>query len=337
MNLITGATGLVGAHLALRLLQQGKPVAAIRRAGSDIQKTRQLFAQYKAEALFERIDWRDADICDIYSLLDAFDGVETVYHCAGFVSFVPTDRALIHRINAEGTANVVNACLEKRIAYLVHASSIATLQNPDIKTNINETVYWKSSPRANDYAISKYNAEREVWRGIEEGLHASIVNPGVIIGPGFWNQGSGKLIPQLYKNSTFYTKGMTGYVDVRDVASIMAELGEKRPASKRYVLVEGSYSFKTVFTEICKAIGRKAPGIQAGTGLLWLGRMADRLRSWITGSPRVLTKAIANASLDRHSYDSSLVQRELNYQFIPFNDSIRFACASFLDHRSQRS
>ena len=190
MNLITGATGIVGAHVALQLLLQNKPVVAIKREGSDVSKTKKLFSYYTSEAdvLFNKIKWINADLNDIYSLLDALDGIETVYHCAGFVSFNSKDNKQMHRVNSDGTANMVNACLEKNIKAFCHVSSIATLQNPDIKKNIDETVYWKSSPYASDYAISKYNGEREVWRGIEEGLNAVIVNPGIILSPGFWSQ-----------------------------------------------------------------------------------------------------------------------------------------------------
>jgi nucleoside-diphosphate-sugar epimerase len=259
MNLITGATGLVGAHVALQLLQENKLVVAIKREGSDISKTKKLFSYYTSDAniLFNKIKWVDADVCDIYSLLEALEGVNTVYHCAGFVSFNSKDNKQMHRINAEGTANVVNACLEKKINALCHVSSIATLQNPDITKNIDESVYWKSSPNASDYAISKYNGEREVWRGIEEGLNAVIVNPGIILGPGFWHQSSGKLIEASYKGNPFYTKGSSATIDARDVASCMIQLTEKKEFSKRFVLIENNYSFKEILSLVHKALGKK--------------------------------------------------------------------------------
>jgi dihydroflavonol-4-reductase len=254
MNLITGATGLVGAHVALQLLQQNKSVVAIKRDVSDISKTKKLFSYYTSDAniLFNKIKWVDADVCDIYSLLDALEGIETVYHCAGFVSFNSKDNKQMHRINAEGTANVVNACLEKNIKALCHVSSIATLQNPDITKNIDESVYWKSSPNASDYAISKYNGEREVWRGTEEGLNAVIVNPGIILGPGFWHQSSGKLIETCYKGNPFYTNGSSATIDAKDVASCMIQLTEKKEFSKRFVLIENNYSFKEILSKFIK-------------------------------------------------------------------------------------
>ena len=256
MNLITGATGLVGAHVALQLLQQGKTVCAIKREGSDVLKTKNLFSYYTPDFdnLFNKIKWIEADVSDIYSLLDALEGVNTVYHCAGFVSFNRKQKKQIHAINTVGTANMVNACLEKKTANFCYVSSIATLQNPDITKNIDESVYWKSSPTASDYAISKYNGEREVWRGIEEGLQAVIVNPGIIIGPGFWKQSSGKLIEACYKGNPFYTEGSSATVDAKDVADCMIQLVEKKHFGKRFVLTENNYSFKEILSEIHKSI-----------------------------------------------------------------------------------
>jgi dihydroflavonol-4-reductase len=333
MNLITGATGLVGAHITLQLLQQNKNVVAIKRNKSDVIKTKKLFSYYTTDAdvLFNKIKWVDADICDIYSLLDALDGIETVYHCAGFVSFNSKDSQQMHRVNSEGTANVVNACLEKNIKALCHVSSIATLQNPDITKNIDESVYWKSSPRANDYAISKYNGEREVWRGNEEGLNVVIVNPGIILGPGFWNQSSGKLIRSCYKGNPFYTNGTSATIDAKDVASCMILLTENKHFNKRFVLIENNYSFKEILSEVHKALGKKEPNIEAGKVLLTLGKWIDGLRCAISGNEQLITKETVNAGLDQNSYNNDSVKSTLNYQFIPFQETVKFVCQSYLD------
>lgn len=333
MNLITGATGLVGAHLILQLLQQNKPVAAIKRDGSDILKTKKLFSYYTSESenLFNKIKWIEADVCDIYSLLDALQGIETVYHCAGFVSFNSKDNKQMHRINAEGTANLVNACLEKNIKALCHVSSIATLQNPDITININESVYWKSSPLVSDYAISKYNGEREVWRGIEEGLSAVIVNPGIILGPGFWNQSSGKLIEKCYQGIAFYTNGSSATIDARDVATCMIQLTEKKEFNKRFILTENNYSYKEVLLLLHNALGKKEPSIEAGKVLLTMGKWLDGIKSFFTNKEQLITKETINTTLDNNSYDNKRVKDTLNYQFIPLKATIQFVCNTYLN------
>lgn len=332
MNLITGATGLVGAHVALQLLQAKQPVAAIKRSSSDVSKTKNLFSYYTNEPdlLFNQIKWIDADVSDIYSLLDALDGITTVYHCAGFVSFDDKkDGKQLQKINAEGTANMVNACLEKKNVVLCHVSSIATLQNPDITSNINESLIWKSSPTASQYAISKYNGEREVWRGIEEGLQAVIVNPSIILGPGFWNQSSGKLFSDAVKRGSFYTDGGSAFVDARDVANCMIQLTQKQLLGKRYILSEGNYAFKDITTRILKEFDSKAPSIHAGKALLKIGQWLDGLATLFTGKERLLTNNIVNSLVETTTYNNQRIVETLNYQFIPLNDSIQFICNAF--------
>lgn len=333
MNLVTGATGIVGAHVALELLKSNKPVVAIKRADSDLAKTKKLFSYYSTDAqlLFDRIKWVEADISDIYSLLDVLEGIQTVYHCAGFVSFNKKDRKQLYKINAEGTANIVNACLEKNIPALCHVSTIATLQNPDITQNIDESVYWKSSPIASDYAISKYNGEREVWRGIEEGLNAVIVNPGVILSPGFWDQSSGKIIKNCYKGTSFYTNGSCGTIDAKDVASCMIQLVEKKQFNKRFVLTENNYSFKELFSMLHKQLGKKEPSIEAGKWILKLAQYADGIRAMITGTEQILTKETVIAALEKSTFNNQRIKEAIQYQFVPLSETTKFVCQAYLN------
>ena len=333
MNLITGATGLVGAHVALQLLRQQKTVVAIKRLSSDTTKTKKLFSYYTSdyESLFQQIKWIDADICDIYSVLDAIEGIDVVYHCAGFVSFNKKDIKQLYKINAEGTANIVNACLEKNIKTLCHVSSIATLQNPDITQNIDESVYWKSSPIASDYAISKYNGEREVWRGIEEGLNAVIVNPSIILGPGFWNQSSGKLIPTCYKGTPFYTNGSSAIVNAIDVANCMIALVAKNLTGKRYILSENNYTFKEIISTIQKQFHKKEPHIHAGKTLLTLAKWADSLSYMFTGKEQTVTANMIHSVLEKNTYSNARITKTLNLSFTPFTETVQFICNAYLN------
>lgn len=332
MNLITGATGIVGAHVVLKLLQNNKPVIAIKRKGSDVTKTKKLFSYYTNdfENLFMQIKWIDADLNDIYSLLDALEGIETVYHCAGFVSFNSKDKKQLYKINAEGTANLVNACLEKNIKAFCHVSTIATLQNPDITKNIDESVYWKSSPTASDYAISKYNGEREVWRGIEEGLNAVIVNPGVILSPGFWEQSSGKIISRAYKGNPFYTNGGSAVVHALDVAECMIKLTEQQRFNKRFVLIENNYSFKELFTHIQQQLGKKVPSIEANKWMLKLAQWGNGFWSALSGQEQLITKETVLAALEHNTYNNQQIKQTLQHQFIPLQETVKFVCEAYL-------
>ncbi len=335
MNLITGATGLVGAHVALQLIQNNQTVVAIKRSGSDLSKTLQLFSYYSSDyqRLFNQIKWVDADVCDIYSLLDALDGITNVYHCAGFISFNSKDKKQLHQVNAEGTANIVNACLEKKIQALCHVSSIATLHNPDITKNIDESVYWKSSPLASDYAISKYNGEREVWRGIEEGLPAVIVNPGIIFGPGFWKQSTGKLIETCYKGSPFYTNGSCGTIDVRDLATYMIELLNQKILNQRFILTEGNHSYKEILSLTHNFLNKKLPSIEAGKALLTIAKGLDAFRCFFTKKEPIITKATIIGALEEMSFNNHKIKTALDIPFIPLEETLKFICHLYLSDK----
>ena len=244
MILVTGATGLVGSHLMLQLLQDNQPVSAIYRTNHSIQNTRSVFALYGHEALFDRIDWIEADITDIPALEFAFRNIDYVYHCAACISFDPADEELLRKTNIEGTANVVNFCLQYGIKKLCYVSSIAALGDlKEGEQTITEETEWNPEKSHSDYAISKYGAEMEIWRGQQEGLEVVIVNPGVILGPLFWESGSGEIFTRVANGLLFYTKGTTGFTTVEDVVTIMTKLMESDVHGERFIIISKNVSF----------------------------------------------------------------------------------------------
>jgi dihydroflavonol-4-reductase len=329
MNLITGATGIIGSHTVLRLLQAGKPVIACRQKGSDISKVEKLFSFYQSPDLFEKIQWADVDVCDIFSIEEALEGVHTVYHCAGYVSFNKRDRKKLFKINETGTANVVNACIDKNIV-LCHVSSIATINNLDYKSRLTESVFWKTSGRESDYAISKYNAEREVWRGIEEGLKAVIVNPGLVLSPGFWDQSSSRIFSTCYKGNLYYTLGNVGLVSANDVAAAMIQLTEGKHFANRYILIEGNYSFKDLFCQVQRNFGKKEPSINASAGMLKLAWIINAVSSKFTKKEPALTKSIISSALNRQQLSNEKVIQTLGYAFEPIPRVISQICSFYL-------
>ena len=230
MILVTGGTGLVGTHLLYDLVRSGKKVRALKRNSSDISSVKKVFSYYSSDVdeLMKEIEWVNADLLDVYTLLDVMEGVTDVYHCAAMVSFEPKHIDEMLRVNIEGTANMVNAALEKGIRKFCHISSIATVGRSEHGAVSTEETFWKSSPDNSNYAISKYGAEREVWRAAEEGLNVVIVNPSLIIGAGNWQQSSSNMFSKAYKGIKFYTDGENGFVDVRDVASVAIKLMESK-------------------------------------------------------------------------------------------------------------
>jgi dihydroflavonol-4-reductase len=335
VNLVTGATGILGSHVVLELLRRNQPVTACRQKSSDVAQVKQLFAFYTADAeqLFQKIKWVEVDIRDLFSIEEALEGISTVYHCAGLVSFHKKDRHRLTEINEKGTANVVNACLHKKNMTLCHVSSIATINNSDYLQELNEEVFWKTSGRENDYAISKYNGEREVWRGMEEGLDALIVNPGVILSPGFWDQSSSRLFNACYKGNRFYTQGTSAYISAPDAAKAMVDLTTKRLFTNRYILIENNYSFYEVLNRIHKGLHKPAPSFKVPPLLLRLAIAFSGLAAFFSGRNARLTKAMMNAAFNRQLFSNKKLRETLDYQFTPIGETIEAICNYYLSQK----
>jgi len=322
LNLVTGATGLVGSHLLLTLLQQGKPVIAMKRSNSDIKEVETIFSYYTSDykELYKKIIWREADLMDVMGLDELLKEVTTVYHCAALVSLNDKDKEQLLRSNRDGTAKLVNACLTNKIEAFCFVSSIATLQNKDITSDIDETVFWKTSPGQNIYSLSKYLSEQEVWRGIEEGLNAVIVNPGVIIGPGNWGRGTGRLVSLSEKGVKFYTEGVTGFIAAKDVVDIMVALINKKAFGERFILVENNYSFKYILQKIHAELGKPAPKINAGKLLLTLGRIFSFL---LPGDQKISSSTISGL-LNKTTYSGKKLSSFLDYKPQTIDECINF-------------
>ena len=261
MILVTGGTGLVGSHLLVRLAQENEPIRAIYRTSESIEKTKKVFSYYSniAKDLFANIEWVQADITEVPSMIPAFKGVKKVYHCAAVISFDPTAYRTMRKVNIHGTAIIANLAIDAKVEKLCFVSSIATIGDDPKKEFANEENDWVGNEKNNGYAITKYGAETEVWRASQEGVDVVIVNPGVILGSGFWTTGSGKMFSQIDKEFSYYSNGVTGFVGVKDVVGCMVQLMQSNCKNQRFILVSENKSFKEVLFSIAEALGKKKP------------------------------------------------------------------------------
>ncbi|XMO88426.1 NAD-dependent epimerase/dehydratase family protein [Algibacter sp. AS12] len=317
MILVTGGTGLVGAHLLYKLASDNKKVRAIYRNKQKISNTKNVFSCYSgySDTLFNTIEWVEADLLDVPALMDAFAGVTKVYHCAAFVSFEPDKYQLLRKTNIEGTANIVNLCISGNIEKLCYVSSIATLGNTLNNTEITEDTIWNPEDDNNVYAITKYGAEMEVWRGTQEGLDAVIVNPGVILGAGIWRYGTGNLFKKAKKGFKYYTSGTVGLVAVDDVVDIMIALMDSEIKNERFILVAENWTYKTFLNALANAVNTKPPTKQASKSLLNIAWRMDWLKHKLTGKRRLITKHLAKSLTTETHYSSAKIKTALNYKF----------------------
>lgn len=331
MILVTGGTGMLGAHLLLELTLRESNVRALKRAGSSTKTIEKIFSWYQPEweELYKKIQWIEGDVVDPESLSIAFQGVTHVYHSAAMISFSAKDESRMLKNNIQGTVNLVNACLESKIKKLCHVSSVAALGSTENAYPVNEDSKWQPSQKSHAYSVSKFHSELQVWRGISEGLEAVIVNPSVIIGPGNWNQGSPSMIKTVKKGLRFYTNGTTGFVDVRDVAKCMIALMESRVSGERFIINAGNMAYKDFFSHIAYSLGVKPPQWHATKALLEIAWRLDWLKSKLTFTRHVLTKTTARSGRKTTLYSNEKIVKTLKYEFIPIEESIRNTCKIF--------
>jgi len=328
MILVTGGTGLVGSHLLYHLSLKHDSIKAIYRNTSNLNAVKNVFSYYSKdfESLFNKIEWIEADITDVYSLELAFENVKKVYHAAAMISFNPKDYRTMRKINIEGTSNVVNLSIANKIDKLCFVSSIATLEKNLNSKTIDETCEWNIEKNNYGYAITKYGAEMEIWRASQEGIDMVIVNPGVILGAGFWHQGSGQMFTKIYKGLPFYSTGVTGYVSVKDVVEIMIQLMESTIKNERFIVVSENRSFKDVFLEISKNFQKKPPTIKVNKFMSEIGWRVGRFISFFSGKAPILTKNSAKSIHNKHYYSSEKIIQQLNYSFTPIEQTIKAIC-----------
>lgn len=324
MILVTGGTGLVGAHLLYKLVSNNEKVKAIYRSERKLLQTKAVFETYtnNYNTLFESIEWVQADILDVPSLEDAFKNVTHVYHCAAFVSFEPNKYRILRKTNIEGTANIVNFCISNHIKKLCYVSSIATLGNEINNGFIDETSLWNSEEDHSDYAITKYGAEMEVWRATQEGLNAVIVNPGVILGAGIWKYGTGRLFKTAQKGFKYFTSGSIGLISVEDVVAIMITLMNSQITNERFVLVAENWTYKQFLESLTTSVNGKIPKKLASKLLLSIAWRLDWLKHKLTGKRRLLTKHLATTLNTENKYSSDKIKNTLDYKFEAIDKTI---------------
>ncbi|MFC1903875.1 NAD-dependent epimerase/dehydratase family protein [Chloroflexota bacterium] len=254
--LVTGASGHIGANLVRSLLIGGRPLRAL--------------IHHDARAL-EGLDVEVANgsVCDIDSLYKSFQGVEVVYHLAAQISLSMGDWPLFNSVNVTGTENVVKACIKYSVKRLVHFSSIHSLVQEPMDSPIDELRPLVELHDPHPYNRSKANGERAVFKGIDKGLNAIIINPTAVIGPYDYKPSHfGEVLVRLAnRRLPALVAGGFNWVDVRDLVdgAIIAE--QKAPRGARYLLSGHWASLKDIAALVEKTTGIPSPKFVCPTWL----------------------------------------------------------------------
>lgn len=289
-----------------------------------------LFRQFEEEKNFDLIQWVNADLLDLPSLDDAFEGIKQVYHAAAVVSFKKSDSSSMIAANVEGTANMVNLAIKHGVDKFCFVSSVAALGKYRDGSCADEETLWQKEEHTSDYSISKFYSENEVWRAAQEGLNTVIVNPSTIIGFGDWNQSSNTLFKKIHQGLSFYPSGSTGFVSVEDVVACMIRLMESDINGRRFVLSSENRSFESIFNKMAGALGKTAPkiGVKKWQATLYV-RIMSLLRIFYR-QENPITIANVHSAFNKRCFDSSRIEKELQFEFEPIDSAIERSASFYL-------
>ncbi|MFK7786433.1 MAG: NAD-dependent epimerase/dehydratase family protein [Crocinitomicaceae bacterium] len=327
MIFITGGTGVLGSQLLFDLSRDDTPIRALYRSEAKRKQLQEFFTHFdpdQGQRRFQKIEWIQGNILDIVTLEECMNGCDFVYHCAALVSFHKHDFSQLIKMNRTGTANIVNIALATGIKKLCYVSSTAAIGGTG-KEIISEKTVWKNTPTTSGYSISKYSAEKEVWRGMEEGLSAVIVNPCVILGAGNWGDSSLTLLKTLKKGMKYYPPGKNATVDARDVSRIMIKLLKSDISHERFLCIGSNQPFKELMTEVSNQLGVRAPHKLIKRWLANLARRALGFMSVFTWKNPSMTKETVNSLFSERTYSNEKIIDALDEQFYSLEESVKFA------------
>lgn len=330
MVFVTGATGILGRVIVLELLKRGKTVRATKRPSSDLEEVRKSFRYYvqNPDEVFSKIEWTDVNFEDIYSIESALQNVDEVYHCAAQVSFNPKARAQLFKINVEGTKQLLYACENSQVRKFLYVSSVAVLDNPNDRGELDEESDFNPKLDHSDYALSKHLAEMEVWRASAEGLNTVIINPGIIIGSGNWQHSSGTLFPTFERNSYTFSGG-THYVDVRDVAQIAVDLMEHNHFGERFLVVAEGKGYAELGNKVRAKLGIR-PAKQVPDHALKMAPYLSKAFGWLIPPLRMATRSNIDSVTSFRTMSNQKVKSALGYRFIPVEQSVDFHLKNYI-------
>lgn len=317
MILVTGGTGMVGAHVLLECVKKKQKTRAIYRRKESLIKIQELFETLapKQPHFFDTIEWVQTDLNDLCNLEKAFHGITHVYHCAAKVSFAQFHQEKLLKTNVEGTANVVNLCLQYKVKKLVYVSSIASIGAEKNIKEIDETHSWSNSQDHTPYAYSKYGAELEVWRASQEGLAVVIINPGVILGAHFWHRSSGTIIQRIGKGLRYYFPGKTAVVALEDVVKALLLLMESSIKNERFILVSETIPQKVLLDKIADALNKKRPSFRLSKKLLLVLFIFEKTLDVLMLRKNFLSISLVEALCNDQEYDGSKISTSLSFKY----------------------
>lgn len=321
MILVTGATGFIGSHLMCHLAEKNIFPVAMFRHESNKKRVLKLFqSKYiDAKERYNKITWRKGDFRDFSSLDSVFVDISHVYHCAGYISMAHRDVKKLLEINEKGSAYLVNLCLSHSIKKLIYISSIAALGNDSSVSVIDENTPWDKNSDKTPYAYSKYGGEMEVWRGMEEGLNAVIINPAIVLGKGSPIE---IILRRFKKGLRCYTPGNKAFVNIQDVIMVMDKLMNSDIRGERFILVAENWTGKAVAKHLLNAGNSNPKVISIPKGFFYLLLAVEYLIELLGIRKRFLTSAMIKGQYEHKTINGEKIESFINFGYSPISKLI---------------
>jgi nucleoside-diphosphate-sugar epimerase len=324
--LIIGGSGLLGSYLTHWFIEKGY---------KHITATYHQSLEHVPTHLKKGIHWEQLTLPDKEKAFALIEGHDWVIHTAGYVSYNPKHKDKLIDINTMGTAQVVNACLAHKVEHLIYIGSKSVLGREKNNVTLDENASWLDNEFSTSYGLSKYLGELEVWRGLAEGLNASVILPAVILGTGNWNSSSLQMIHRIASKSKWYPGGKTGFVDVRDVVMFISLLLEGSQSGERWLLNGFNNSYKAMYHDFANQLDLQVNHQEAPKWLAKLKLKVGNLLGRNTLGPEMLNQAYGafdydaskSLGIDGFSYTSaeksiseiSAIYASGEHQFLDFS------------------
>src|SRR5579872_1685469 len=301
LDLVTGGTGFVGAHIVRALLARGHLVRCLVRAGSN-----------RANLAGLPVEIVEGDLLDPQSLRGSMSGIDTLYHCAADYRLW-AKRGEVLRNNVEGTRNVLAAAAQANVRRVVYTSSVAAIGLEPDGSPATEQTPMHPGDLIGEYKHSKHEAELLARKAAYEGLPLVIVNPSTPVGElDIKPTPTGQIIVDfLNRRMPAYVDTGLNIIDVRDVAAGHLLAAERGVTGQRYILGNKNMTLRELLEGLSNLSGIPAPRVRLPHWVPMMFAAADTTLARVTGhTPRATLDAV-RMSRHRMFFDSTLAVREL--------------------------
>src|SRR5580765_385401 len=323
MDLVTGGTGFVGAHVVRALLARGRAVRCLVRSTSNLANLAGLDVEIVA-----------GDVTDSSSVSRAMAGVDHLYHVAADYRLYTKDPRALHAVNVAGTDNVLRVASYAGVRRIVHTSSVGALGLSSNGTPGDETTPVTLDSMIGHYKRSKFEAERVAESWAARGLPVVIVNPSTPVGEyDVKPTPTGQMIVDfLNRRMPAYVETGLNLVDARDVAAGHLLAADRGKIGEKYILGNRNMSLKEILDTLSRLTGLPSPSLRLPHWIPLAAAAADTFAARWTGRvPRVPLEAV-RMSRHRMFFDAGKAVRELGLPQTPVEDALARAVAWFRDN-----